>query len=188
MVARFACGAGHMALQPDPREGRDRRAAILVELLADQRRRLLAQARFHSSRVEDADDALSDACVQFLRFYSGPPGDEALHWMLTVVKRCAWAINRRHDRREVEVTAAIVDGSDRGSPAEAAERAEDTSEVSIALAQLKPEEREALILRGFGLSHPEIAARRGWSLTKVRRLLREGRAKVRELVEGGVNP
>jgi len=177
-----------MAPQPDPGKNQERRALILDQLLSERRRLLLAQARAHSRVADDAEDALSDACVQFLRFYSGPSGEDALRWMLTVVKRCAWAIGRRRSVRENTVLIEIADTSERAVPEEAAERSEDASEVAAALAMLTRDEREALILLGLGLSYREIGDRRGWSQTKVRRSIREGRAKVRKLVEGGVNP
>jgi DNA-directed RNA polymerase specialized sigma24 family protein len=47
--------------------------------------------------------------------------------------------------------------------------------------QLKPDERTALILLGFGCSYKEIRELRGWSKTKLNRCLTEGRARVREL-------
>lgn len=177
-----------MAPRKEPRTESERRAAILAELLVTERPRLLAQARRHSTRSEDAEDALGDASVQFLRHYPGPAGDDALHWMLTVVKRAGWEITRRWRDREAEDVGAspeVVGGAD---PAELAERSEEAAEVAAAIRALKPEERDALLLRGLGLSHDEIADLRGWSLTKVRRLLREGRAKVRKGKGRGVNP
>ena len=82
----FACGAAGMATQPQSRDGEERRARALDQLLRSERRSLARQARFHSRRPEDAEDALSDACVQFLRFYDGPAGDDALRWMMLVVE------------------------------------------------------------------------------------------------------
>ena len=68
------------------------------------------QARFHSRRTEDAEDALSDACVQFLRFYDGPAGIQSLRWMLLVTKRCAWAIRRKAVTRESRHHSASATG------------------------------------------------------------------------------
>jgi DNA-directed RNA polymerase specialized sigma24 family protein len=81
---------------------------------------LLRQARFHSHRIEDAEDALSDACVQFLRFYDGPAGEDALRWMLLVVKRAAWAIGRRGASREARLRSGAIEP--RIGPAELVER------------------------------------------------------------------
>jgi RNA polymerase sigma factor (sigma-70 family) len=155
----------------------------------------MRQARFHSRRHEDADDALNDACVQFLRFYDGPNGHDALRWMLLVIKRCAWAIRRkavaRESRyrmsvrgREGEELEAIIP-EDRIGPAELAERAEETAKVLSLIEQLKPDERTALILFGLGCTYAEIRELRGWSKAKLHRCLTEGRARVRELLERG---
>ena len=168
---------------------------MLDRLLRAERGRLARQARFHSRRHEDAEDALNDACVQFLRFYDGPAGEDALRWMLLVIKRCAWAIRRkaraRDSRfrmsvreRESEGLEAIVPDN-RVGPAELVERAEETSKVFALVEQLKPDERTALILLGLGCTYAEIRELRGWSAAKLHRCLVEGRARVRELLERG---
>ena len=155
----------------------------------------MRQARYHSRRAEDAEDALSDACVQFLRFYDGPAGEYALRWMMLVTKRCAWAIKRkavaresRHRRsardREDEALEAIIP-DDRLGTAELVEHAEETAKVLALIEQLKPDERTALILFGLGCSYKEIRELRGWSKSKLHRRLTEGRARVRELLERG---
>ena len=173
----------------------ERRAQALDQLLRAERRHLMHQARFHSRRIEDAEDALSDACVQFLRFYDGPAGIQALRWMLLVTKRCAWAIRRkavtRESRhhisvpdREDELAEAMVP-DDRYGTAELIERVEETARVLSLIEQLKPDERTALILFGLGCSYKEICELRGWSNTKVNRCISEGRARVRELLERG---
>lgn len=156
----------------------------------------MRQAHSHSRRPADAEDALSDACVQFLRFYEGPPGDDALRWMLLVVKRCAWAIGREAKAREshyrrtsvgrrfaAEFEAVVRE--ERIGPAEMAERAEETARVIESIEKLKPDERAALILLGLGCSHAEIRELRGWSYGKLHRCLVEGKARVRELLERG---
>ncbi len=151
----------------------------------------MRQAHFHSRRHEDAEDALSDACVQFLRFYDGPPGDDALRWMLLVVKRAAWAITRQTTEREARYRLTATSelefavSGERSGPAELVERTEDSARIIELIEQLKPDERAALILLGLGCSYAEIGELRGWSRAKVHRCLKEGRARVRELVERG---
>ena len=176
-----------MAPREDPRTDHQRRALILAELLATERGRLLVQARRHSGRPEDAEDALGEASVQFLRFYPGPAGPDALYWMLTVVRRSAWEIGRRRRRNEARDIAAEVEAAGGVDPMERVARSEEAAEMAAAISSLKPDERAALLLFGLGLSYREIAELRGWSLTKVRRLIREGRAKARRHREGGVN-
>jgi DNA-directed RNA polymerase specialized sigma24 family protein len=152
----------------------------------------MRQARSHSRRPEDADDALSDACIQFLRFYDGSAGRDALRWMLLVVKRCAWAIGRKGIARESRYLIALREGDgepivpdERSGPDELVERAEETAKVLALFEQLKPDERTALILLGLGCSHAEIRELRGWSKSKLHRCLTEGRARVRDLLERG---
>jgi len=155
----------------------------------------MRQARYHSRRHDDADEALSDACVQFLRFYDGAAGEYALRWMMLVTKRCAWAIRRkavaRESRyrmsareREGEGLEAIIP-DDRIGPAELVERAEETAKVLALVERLKPDERTALILLGLGCTYEEIRELRGWSKSKLHRCLTEGRARVRQLLERG---
>jgi DNA-directed RNA polymerase specialized sigma24 family protein len=153
----------------------------------------MQQARAHSRRPEDADDALSDACVQFLRFYDGPAGDDALRWMMLVTKRCAWAIGRRNVARESRYLVSLREGEEservvpdeRYGTDELVERAEDTAKVLALVEQLKPDERTALILFGLGCTYAEIRELRGWSKAKMHRCLTEGRARVRDLLERG---
>jgi RNA polymerase sigma factor (sigma-70 family) len=162
---------------------------MLDRLLRDERARLMRQARSHSRRPEDADDALGDACVQFLRSYNGPAGEDALRWMLLVIKRCAWAIGRKGQARETrhgaaEYEAKVAD-TDAPGPAELVERAEETAQVVELIENLKPDERTALILLGLGCSRAEIRELRGWSAAKVHRCIVEGRERVRRLLERG---
>jgi RNA polymerase sigma factor (sigma-70 family) len=192
MVARFACAGGRMASQPqNQRSQRGSRGEILEELLAFERSSLSRQARAHSKRAEDAEDALSEACVQFLRFYDGPPGRDALRWMLVVVKRCAWEISRGSkshvavDARSKGDVAPLV-REERSGPAELVERFEEAARMAKLIEALKPAEREALILLGLGYSYKEIAEMRGWSMRKVTRCIAEGRATLRQSLERGV--
>lgn len=189
-----------MAPQPQSQSDRtDRRTVILDGLLRTERGQLMHQARFHSRRLEDAEDALSDACVEFLRFYDGRPSqDDAVRWMLLVVKRCAWAITRRTEIRaarhgvinisalgDEELQVAALERQ--LDPPELAARSEETARLIDLIEQLKSDEREALILLGLGCTYAEIGEMRGWSRTKVRRCIYEGRTRVREALERGGN-
>lgn len=181
-----------MASQPySHRSEIARRAPILERILRSERARLLRHAHFHSERSQDAEDALADACVQFLRHYDGPTEMEvALRWMLLVAKRCAWEISRRRRRRggdhgsvsSEDVEEALIAEPD-GGPAERAERAEEAERALAAIGRLAPDERAALILFGMGCSYAEIASLRGWSVAKVNRRLNEGRARVRRMLK-----
>ncbi len=184
-----------MATQPQRKPTAQRRGEMLCGLLDRDGAKLRSQARLHAQRPTDAEDALQDACVQFLRYYDGPR-EEAICWMQVVVKRCAWAIARRASRaRETgyELSSGggegeegeIVAVDDRPDPAETAERRDAVSERARLLAELKPDERRALLLLALGYSYKEIAAGCGWTHTKVNRCIAEGRAALRDLVGGG---
>lgn len=171
-----------MATPPLSRLGeKEDRARLLGSLLADHRPRLLDQARQHSRFAHDADDALADACVQFLRYYDGPAGPDALHWMLLVTKRCAWAIGRGRVPESIDVADLPVPLT----PAEIVERRDESSQVIRAIEALRPDQRTALILRGLGCSHDEIRRLRGWSLRKIHRCIADGRRRVRKKIEEG---
>lgn len=198
MVARFACAGAawppsHISTPP---QETGRRAQILERLLRAERAQLLRHVRFHSERVQDAEDALDDACVQFLRRYDGQAqGEDALRWMLLVAKRCAWEIARRRRRRREDLWCGLfaegADGSEEipvadpsSGPAELAERAEEAERVMGAIERLVPDERTVLILFGLGFCYEEIACLRGWSYAKVNRRLNDGRARVRRILQG----
>jgi RNA polymerase sigma factor (sigma-70 family) len=176
-------------------EKAESRAHILERLLRNERARLLRHAHFHSERSQDAEDALADACVQFLRCYKGSAEiEDALRWMLLVTKRCAWELGRRRRRRREDLHQSVLTLAVGGEahlaesgddPAERAERAEEAERVLAAIGRLAPDERDALILFGLGYSYREIACLRGWSYAKVNRRLSEGRARVRRIVEEG---
>jgi RNA polymerase sigma factor (sigma-70 family) len=169
-----------MPNQPhSPSAGTARRSHILETLLTDHRSALRRQAAHHSHTPADAEDALQDACVQFMRKYDGPVGVDALRWMMLVTKRCAWAIGARQRRHNSPLELNSTDAPAEQSasltlaanshldPALLAERAETQTERRAAVQGLKPDQRTALLLLGFGLSYREISGRQGWSKTKV---------------------
>jgi RNA polymerase sigma factor (sigma-70 family) len=178
-----------MPNQPhSPSAGPARRSHILKSLLNQHRPLLLRQASKNSARGADAEDALQDACLRFLANYDGAPGTDALRWMMFVTKRCAWAIGAR--RSEHESSRQLDSGDPHGSgalaradsnldPALIVERSQRNEQRLAALAELKHDQRTALILFGLGFSYNEIADRKSWSYTKVNRCIREGRAALR---------
>ncbi|MDX6610178.1 MAG: hypothetical protein QOF85_2103 [Solirubrobacterales bacterium] len=174
----------HGGVKPD-------RGAMLDELLTSKRPKLLRQARRNSNRMTDAEDALANACVQFLRFYDGQGGVDALRWMMLVVKRCAWQLSRQESKvlpLPFEADELVPFGSSSSDPADLVERRAEVAEAVALMAQLKPAERDALLSLGLGYSYKEIAEIQGWTRTKVNRCLAEGRAALRRASEGGRDP
>lgn len=165
------------------------RNKILEALLARHRGALQRQAIRHSKRPEAAEEALQDACVQFLARFEGTSLEHALPWMLLTTKRCAWAIAEAERRAPAELLAP-TDCSDRSEQrwtvrderpetAARAERRIEHAETVRRFERLKPDERTALILLGLGCSYREISELRGWTYTKVNRCIAEGRAALR---------
>ena len=95
-----------MATRTDLRERAERRARILAEVIASDRAALRRQAARNAGRREDAEDALQDACAEFLRYYEGPPGEAALRYLMVSVRRRARALCARTaaSQGEVELT------------------------------------------------------------------------------------
>jgi len=191
MVARCACAGGRVATRPTSRRSPSERSArILDDLLAAKGTVLRKQAARNAPSPADAEEALQDGCLEFLRYYDGEPGDHAIAWLMLAVKHRAWQIARSRRREsDLELStvdpfcerehAAFVPAGERPGPIERVERDEDVSRLAAALATLKPAERTALVLLGLGYSYREIATRQGWSYTKVNRCIAEGRAALR---------
>jgi DNA-directed RNA polymerase specialized sigma24 family protein len=166
------------------------RRQLLEALLAANRGALERQAIRHSKRPEGAEEALQDACVQFLAHFEGDTIEHALPWMLLTTKRCAWAIADAERRMPAERLAP----TDCADPDEqrwtAPDERPDTPTLAVRRAEhaetvrrfeaLKPDERTALMLFGLGCSYREIGELRGWTYTKVNRCVTEGRAALRE--------
>lgn len=186
-----------MAAQPQGAKSKTgrrsaRNAELLEGILSRHEPKLRRQANVNSHLLGDADDALQEAYALFLEHYDGRW--PALPYLLTTVKRCAWQMTRRASRRH-EIGADQVLGPDAEGndlwellphgapqPAEAAERREALERRRAALAELKPDEQQALLLLGLGLSYAEIAELNSWTYTKVNRCIAEGRARLRELL------
>ncbi len=179
-----------MATPTERRDTVGRRPAILDGVLRAHGETLRRQAARNCSAAGDAEDALQDACIEFLRSYSGEAGEHALRYLMLAVKHAAWARSRRAGRGTgVELSATDEHGGEeacllarceRPGPAERTARREETAAAFAALDRLKPDHRTALLLLAFGYSYREIAACRGWTRTKVNRCLAEGRQALRD--------
>jgi RNA polymerase sigma factor (sigma-70 family) len=163
---------------------------LAARLYREKRSHLLRIARCNTGSAAVAEEALQEAFISFLRSFDPGSGAPPLAWLTTTLKRECWARQRgeRLDRR-VGREAAGGDG-ELGSVLESIptpghsleERVADRDQARRQLAGLKPDERTSLGLLAAGFSYKEIAARRGWTRTKVNRCVSEGRAALREPV------
>ena len=109
----------------------------------------------------DAQDAVQDALVRALRYFSGFRGTSGRAWLLAIVRNTC----RTRRRRDWLRTGVEFDESQHGEtdPAEAPERSAERgatgASIERALAALAEPLREAVVLREVeGLSYKEIAA------------------------------
>ena len=112
-----------------------------------------------------------------------PARGKASTWLLTLVHRRAVDVVRREDRRRAEplddAPVAAGDAVD-----ESAEVREERRRVQAALAQLPPDQREALELAYYGgLSQSELAERLGVPLGTVKSRMFTGLSKLRDLLD-----
>ncbi len=93
---------------------------------------------------------------------------------------------RRELRRPPTQTLALEEQDFAGQDLERLENAVEASLASKALAQLKPQERDVLLLSTYhGLSHGQIAEHTGIPLGTVKTYIRRGLLRVKELLDLG---
>ena len=175
-----------MASQPESEQA-GRRAAILEQALTEARAALRRQARRHAPGEAEAEDALQEASVDFLRAYDGPAGVDAVRWLNVAIKHRAWEQGHKQRRARQRTAIEADDGPEiqipagSADPAERVVRTEEVERFMAAMMALKPDERTALLLFGLGCSYRDICERQGWTYTKVNRCIAEGRAALRAL-------
>lgn len=148
--------------------------------------------------VGSHDDALDLSQEAFARAYRArstiDPERPFFPWLHQIIRRLCFNHTRdtSSHRKKLEGAGAwLVDttmGRGPDNPARALERAELRDQVALAIDQLKPHEREVLVLREFeGLRYREIAETVDIPIgTVMSRLYAARRSLARELVEAGV--
>jgi DNA-directed RNA polymerase specialized sigma24 family protein len=144
---------------------------------------LFALAMQNARNEADAEEAISEALISFLRSYEVGGPAPPLPWLILTLKRQCWRQKRdAHLERQVGQEAQRGDDA-RGTVIESLRspgtdfetRIADTDEARCRLAELKTDERTALGAFAAGFSYKEIASRLRWTYTKVDRCIREGR-------------
>lgn len=165
-------------------EARHRVRELAADLFRANGGYLSAIAHGHARNAADAEEAISDAFVYFIRSYDPEGSAPPLAWLTLTLKRECW--RKRRDAHLDRYAGQEVDHGDdeRGTVIESLrapgtdfeDRIADLDEARCRLARLKPDQRTAVGFLAAGFSYEEIAARRGWTYTKVSRCLRKGRA------------
>ena len=170
------------------REGAE---ALATRIYRERRSYLLRIAERNSLNPDDAEEALQEALIAFVRRFNPDGEAPALAWLTLTLKRECWQ-RCRGEHLERRAGQEADDGEGKGicsrlaqlpdpgrSPQEAVELAELVSEVRGRLSRLKPNERRALSLLALGYSYKEIGEITGWTRTKINRCIAEGRATLR---------
>jgi len=167
-------------------------SALSALRAGDKRRALSLCMQDHGSAVgrlcmallgsqAEADDAVQDTFVAAHSAFDGFRGDGSLRaWLFGIARRrCARALERRGTVRPVEVEPGHAPAAD--ELYEARRRA-DTARAL--LSEVRPSEREALLLRYVGeLSFREVAEACGIDEAAARKRVSRALARLRELTE-----
>jgi len=131
-----------------------------------------------------AEDAVQDAFMTAWRTAASfdPARGKASTWLLTLVHRRAVDVVRREERRRGDplddAPVASGDATD-----ESAEVREERRRVQAALAQLPPDQREALELAYYGgLTQTELAERLGVPLGTIKSRMFTALSRLRDLL------
>jgi RNA polymerase sigma-70 factor (ECF subfamily) len=131
-----------------------------------------------------AQDAVQDAFLGVWRTAVSfdPARGKASTWLLTLVHRRAVDLVRREDRRRADpLDDAPIPSGD--ATDESAEVREERRRVQAALAQLPPDQREALELAYYGgLTQSELAERLGVPIGTIKSRMFTGLSKLRDLL------
>jgi RNA polymerase sigma-70 factor (ECF subfamily) len=167
-------------------------SALSALRAGDKRRALGLCMREHGSAVgrlcmallgsqAEADDAVQDTFVAAHAAFDGFRGDGSLRaWLFGIARRrCARALERRGATRPLEPDPGHAPGAD--ELLEARRRADTARSL---LSEVKPSEREALLLRYVGeLSFREVAEACGIDEPAARKRVSRALARLRELCE-----
>jgi RNA polymerase sigma factor (sigma-70 family) len=134
----------------------------------------------------DAEDAVSDVIIRLHRkSLAGQPPDNLRAAFFTSVRNAAIDLLRSRSARPTVPLEAVVEApAALPSPEEAAEAGDDLHRLREALARMRPNYREAIVLRfGLGLTVPEIAARLQISLPAAKKLVLRSTNQIRERMQ-----
>ncbi|MCW2980486.1 MAG: polymerase, sigma-24 subunit, subfamily [Solirubrobacterales bacterium] len=178
-------------MYPEPNGSAEVRR-LATALFTERRDFLLRIARKHARGGGDPEEALQDAFVAFIRHFDPNGEAPALPWLVLTLKRQCWRLREQAHLERYAGQEAEPGTGERGFvlaaiPSRAPgpeQRVLEGAEASRRLERLKPDERDAVILQAAGYTYEEIAAGRGWSQTKIKRCMYEGRAALKTAAAG----
>jgi RNA polymerase sigma factor (sigma-70 family) len=173
-------------LLPRRQQRRDEAAASELEGLRPLGQAYLARRFGGQVPRADAEDAVSEVIIRLhRRIVEGRAPENLRAAFFTSVRNAAIDQFRA---RQARPTVALEQAEERPSatrpPTELAEAREDADRLHDALARMRTNYREAIMLRyGAGLTVPEIAARQRISLPAAKKLVLRATAQARQRIE-----
>jgi RNA polymerase sigma-70 factor (ECF subfamily) len=147
-------------------------------------------ARRHSANQAEAEDAVQEIFFDLWRSaarFDPRQGSEATFVAVIARRRLLDRQRRRQRRREDPTLAEAM--AETANPAPSPENSAEAVLATRALAQLRPEQRQVLLLATcHGLSHEEIATATGMPLGTVKAHARRGLLRVREVLGAARGP
>jgi RNA polymerase sigma-70 factor (ECF subfamily) len=134
----------------------------------------------------DAEDVVAEVIIRLDRLDSaGRPPDRLRPAFFTSVRNAAVDhLRYRGVRPTAPLEAAATQTSDSPGPEDRAESHDDLARLREAMARMRPNYREAVVLRfGLGLTVPQISERLGVSLPAAKKLVLRSTAQIRDRME-----
>ncbi len=145
--------------------------------------------RRFTANPADAEDAVQDIFIEVWKAagrYDASVAAESTY--IAMIARRRLIDGRRRKGRRVAAESLATDVPERPGPCPV-ELADDAAAATRALAELRPEQREAVRLAVVcGLTHDQIAERTGQPLGTVKSHVRRGLLRVRELLTATGGP
>lgn len=124
----------------------------LSDLFAAHGAELLAYARRRGAGEADAEDVVAETFVTAWRRLDQLPHDAARAWLFGVARRVLANQRRGHARRDRHLAALVTDPPTRAAPIGL------DADLAAALGELRPDDREVLLLAAWeGMEPAEIA-------------------------------
>ncbi len=134
----------------------------------------------------DAEDAVAEVLIRLHRQVAEgePPRNLQAAFFTSVRNAAIDQLRRRASRPTVGLEGLVEASTESANPVERAEHREDAVRLQEALARMRGNYREAILLHfGLGLSVPEVARRLGISVPAAKQLLLRATRQVRKRME-----
>jgi len=152
----------------------------------------LTLAMYLTGNKADAEDAVQEAVLRAVRYFSTLRDDDARAWFLTIVRRVCFTAYRTDRPQGTDMISIDAVGpqlvDNREQPDLAAERLHLQQRVRAAVDQLPPLLREAIVLRELqSCSYAEVAAVTEVPIGTVMSRLSRARARLADLLHDVVD-